>query len=162
MSIVRANKWQDTNGTTYGAVINAYHAVNNTSYTVGATSGTDLTNMTLTITPKSNTSRFVLMFNTIGSYGSGTGATTVFWFTKNGTSLNTITGGNYNGQGGWIAAAVDRTASASLTYIDSPATSSEITYKVRLATDGTVYIGRRYNDTFIVCSQHFTVMELAA
>ena len=162
MSIVRANKWQDINGTTYGAVINAYHAVNNTSYTVGVTSGTDLTNMSITVTPKTNTSRFILMFSTIGSYGSGTGATTTFWFTRNDSSLNSITGGNYNGQSGWIAAAVDRTATASLHYIDNPTTASSVTYKVRLATDGTVYIGRRYNDTFIVCSQHLTVMELAA
>ena len=159
MSTLKFNRWQRTNGSNMNPVINAYHASNNTSYSVAATSGFDLTNMIITVTPVSATSRFLLMFNTIGGFNTGTGATTSFWITKNDSSLNSATTGNYNGQTGWIAAAADRTATAVLNHIDSPGTTSPITYKVRMATDGTAFIGRRSSDTFIVCSQHFTVLE---
>jgi len=161
MSTLRFNKWQRVDGSNMNAVINAYHAVNNTSYTLSATTGFDLTGMAITLTPVSATSRFLIMFNTIGGY-SGSGATTTFWITKDNTSLNSATTGNYNGQTGWIAPATDRTATAVLNYIDSPATATSITYRIRMATDGTAFIGRRSTETFIVCSQHLTILELSA
>ena len=162
MSTLRFNKWQRVDGSNMNAVINAYQAVNNTSYSVAATSGFDLTGMAITLTPVSATSRFLLMFSTIGSFNTGTGATTTFWVTKNNTSLNSTTSGTYNGQTGWIAPATDRTSTAVLNYIDSPATASSITYRIRMATDGTAFIGRRFSDTFIGCSQHLTILEFSA
>jgi hypothetical protein len=143
-----------------GTIIQALQATNNTVYTInGGSGGANLTGMQITITPRNSSSRFLLIAS-LGQIGqSSGGSTAAFNFTRNGTSLNYISGGSYNG----VAAFVDNNTNlspvmATFSFIDSPATASAITYRITISTDGTKYIGRRGNDDQIRSSQQFQVL----
>jgi hypothetical protein len=159
-SILQFDQWQSASGVSKAPVINAYQAFNNTTYSVGGTSAYDMPNMTITVTPTTSSSRFILNFNCIGSYSGN--ATSVFWFQRNGIDLRTMSGYSYNGQAGCIFPGTDRTSSCNATFIDLPGTAAAITYNVRMATDGTSFIGRRSSDTYIGVPQYFQILELAA
>ena len=158
-SYVQFDIWQSSAGVARSTVINAYQSFNNTTYSVAGTAGYDMPGMSITLTPTTGTSRFILNFNCIGSYSGN--ATSVFWFQRSGTDLRTMSGYTYNGQGGAIFPAADRTVSCNATFIDSPATTGVITYNVRMATDGTSFIGRRSSDTYIGVPQYFQILELS-
>jgi hypothetical protein len=52
----------------------------------------------------------------------------------------------------------------SMTFLDSPATTSAVTYKLqwRASSGGTLYLNRRGNDTNFITFSTITVMEIAA
>jgi hypothetical protein len=150
-------------GATAGQIIQVIQAVNNTVYTIsGGSGGANLTGMEITITPRNSSSRFLLKASLGQVSQSGGGATAVFNFTRNGTSLNSISGGTYNG----VAGFVDNNSNLSpimpsFSLVDSPGTASAITYRITISGDGTKYVGRRGNDDFFRASQQFQVLEIA-
>ena len=161
MSIVRANLWQNTSGVTQQTILQARHVVNNTVYTVSGSGS--LTGLSVTITPTSSTSRFLLHCSIGIVSWSSSGATIAWSFARNGSSLNTISGSTYNGMVGLV----DNNSNLSRqgpawSWIDSPNTTSPVTYTVVYATDGVMWIGRRGIDTFISGSQQLQVLEIAA
>jgi hypothetical protein len=157
-----APSWQSV-GATAGQIIQVIQAVNNTVYTIsGGSGGANLTGMEITITPRNSSSRFLLKASLGQVSQSGGGATAVFNFTRNGTSLNSISGGTYNG----VAGFVDNNSNLSpimpsFSLVDSPGTASAITYRITISGDGTKYVGRRGNDDFFRASQQFQVLEIA-
>lgn len=146
-----------------GTILQVLQATNNTVYTIsGGSGGANLTGMEITITPRNSSSRFLLKASLGQVSQSGGGATAVFNFTRNGTSLNYISGGTYNG----VAGFVDNNSNLSpimpcFSLVDSPGTASAITYRITISGDGTKYIGRRGNDDFLRASQQFQVLEIA-
>lgn len=145
---------------TSGLVLQGLQVTNNTVYTISG-SGT-FTNMSITITPSSTSSKFLLMAS-LGQISQASGASTVAMnFARNGTNLNYISGGSYNG----VAVFVDNNSNISpvmpcFNFLDSPNTTSAITYTVIYSTDGQKWVGRRGVDTFIAASQQFQVLEIA-
>jgi hypothetical protein len=151
--------WQSV-GASAGQIIQVLQATNNTIYTVSGSGA--FTGLSITITPRNSSSRFLLMCG-MGQVSQGGGSSTMaFNFARNGTSLNYISGGSYNG----IAVFVDNQSNFSpimpfFSLIDSPATASAITYTVIYSTDGTKWIGKRGADSYIAASQQFQVLEIA-
>jgi hypothetical protein len=144
-----------------GQVIQVAQATNNTVYTISG-SNVAMTGLSVTMTPRNSSSRFLLICN-LGQVGqSSGGATVVFNFARNGSSLNFISGGTYNGMTGFI----DNNTNLSfgqdnMSFLDSPATASAVTYTVLMSMDGTKWVGRRGSDDFIRTSQALQVLEIA-
>ena len=144
-----------------GSIINVYQATNGSAYTVSG-SGT-FNNLSITLTPTSSSSKFVLIAN-IGHIGhSSGGATIAISFTRNGSGLTIISGASYNGFSGLIDNNTNLSLNGGSTaiYVDSPSTTSSITYNVTYNCDGTKWIVRRGGDTYIYCSQQFQILEVA-
>jgi hypothetical protein len=140
----------------------------------GTSTWTDVTSLSVTITPTASTSKFLLSF-AINVQGQNN---TYFRFVRNGTAIgignadgakSQITSGNaYTGGTSFNSS---QTVEMAGQYLDSPATASAITYKVQFYADNSVQTGSAY----INYSSHesnnagnsramstFTVMEVAA
>jgi hypothetical protein len=113
------------------------------------------TSITLTITPKFSTSKIFLIFNSVGENSStNVGGTTVY---RNGSNI----AGSGNGMmyqrnyGGTLD------VPTGFTYLDSPATTSALTYTIYILTSGGTFAfgsgGGSVNNT----ATTFTAMEIA-
>jgi hypothetical protein len=143
-----------------GGILAVYQATNATTYTISG-SGT-FTGMSITLTPSSSSSRFMLIAN-LGQIAQSSGGSTIALnFARSGTNLNYISGGTYNGIGAFVNADSNAglTSPPTIIYVDSPATASSITYTVIYSCDGTKLVGKR-GDTFIAASQQFQILEIA-
>lgn len=102
------------------------------------------TGVSVTITPQSSSSKFLLIFNT--AVGSGTASTSAgFNFVRNGTAVGIGTASstvNFSGMCGVFNTSHD--TPMAMQYLDSPATASAITYKVQWSAQNaiTMYLNR--------------------
>ena len=128
---------------------------------------TDITGLSVSITPSSASNTILVMasvqgINTSsnayfrlvrGSTGIGVGATAG---SRSSVSSSNITGSGVNSMGG-----------SSFQFLDSPATTSSTTYKIQFITDvATIYVNRTVNDTDALYTGRsqstITVMEIKA
>lgn len=140
----------------------------------GASAWTDVTSLSVTITPTASTSKFLISF-TINVQGENN---TYFRFVRNGTAVgignadgvkSQVSAGNgYSGGTSWNGY---QTMEMAAQYLDSPATASAITYKVQMYADGgggtgSAYVNYSSHEGNSVAASRsmsmFTVMEIAA
>lgn len=130
------------------------------AFTSSAASWTDITGLSVSITPTSSSSTILVMVNVTGSNAASDGQVRLV---RNGTAIGISTAGTtYNGFG-----KINGFNYSSLlmgqNYVDSPATTSATTYKVQLYTVGsTSYINRAPIDTLHGTVSSIVVMEIAA
>jgi hypothetical protein len=132
-----------------------------------ATSSSSTTDITVgliaTITPTSATSKILVMYNLQGSTTNSLQATIY----RGATAICTSTAGaTKNSTSSYIPGGFNASppaiATQSQQFLDSPATTSPITYDIRCNTDaGTFYINKRGADTFIGATSTITLMEIA-
>ena len=148
-----------------GGIIQIKQTFLNTA-TSTTTSGSfvDISGMSVSITPKFNTSKIFVMI-TLGSISSAAGISVGFRLLRDSTAVGnaadtTLQSGFTNIYGGGDASLF----SASHNFLDSPATTSAITYKLQWRnSSGTTYLNRysgssdSYNG-----SSTITVMEVSA
>ena len=127
---------------------------------------TDITGMSVTITPVSASNKIFVMFSCMGSNPSSNtyiqlvrGSTAICVGTTAGSRSSTSTGNFYN-------AAANHMSGQSNNYLDSPSTTSATTYKLQFITDtATTYINRTSADTDALytgrSASTITVMEIA-
>jgi len=134
------------------------------SFSTTSTSFTDITGLSVSITPISSTSKiYVVATIPVVSAASGSGAN--FALSRNGTLIGQGTSGTTQNS---IAVVFVNTNDfyngTSFSILDSPATTSAITYQIRLLSSagGTCWIGRRGSDTYGGSSSTLTAMEIAA
>lgn len=134
---------------------------------------TDVTGLTAAITPSATSSKILIVASLAYSVGSGT----------NDSAMARISGGNATAYVGDAASnriraahfinnsfgpAAFNTPTASLVYLDSPATTSAITYavQVRIGATGTVYVNQSQVDSdnaqYARLASTITVMEISA
>lgn len=120
----------------------------------------DVTGLSVSITPTSSSNKILIFLNS--GLGATAGAFAYVYLFRGSTqiatssgSIPTIAGTNF--------ASTSVLVPVSLNLLDSPATTSSITYKVQLgnAGSGTAYVNRRGDDTVVTCSSILTVMEIA-
>ena len=137
------------------------------TFTTSSTSFTDVTGLSLTITPQSNTSKFLLVAQIQGGANSDR-----VWFKFAGGNTASDVGDAASNR---IRVGMELTASAAtstqsgvMLYLDSPATASAITYKVQMASygGGAQYVNRSFTDTdstsFARSASTLTVLEISA
>ena len=158
MSELRSNKITDVAGTASpnipGAIINVKSASYTDVISLTTDSRTDVPNLSLTITPSSVNSKILVMaFISYGStdannYGSG-------YLMRDSIDIGVGTTATGNRQNCSFAMnltgytnEIYKLDTSSMTFLDSPSTTSSITYKVQARHDinGTMYINRSGSD----------------
>jgi hypothetical protein len=155
-----------------GSVLQVVQTVKTNTFTTASLSPTDVTGMSVSITPTSATSKVLIMFyvGLVGNTTSGQG--TELWLLRDSTQLNTgdadgartrVTAAQVNGGANYDSSPV------AIVFLDSPATTSATTYKIQLATQdaGTAVFNRRGDDASSSASYQrsgasIIVMEIAA
>jgi hypothetical protein len=134
--------------------------------TASTSSGTyaAISGLTVAITPSSSSNKILYM----GSlYLAGTSAEAVFRLTRTiGGTLSNISGGNTfvdDEDGSFLIGGSSLYRSASFQFLDSPNTTSEITYGINWQVhSGTMYLNRTWDAGFGHGASAITVMEVAA
>jgi hypothetical protein len=145
-----------------GSVLQVVSATKTDTFSTTSTSFVDITGLSVAITPKFSTSKILVLLN-IGASGQSTTNSVLFNIVRNGTAIaqptvgaNPSTVGNY--YGGGVTA-----FSNSMNFLDSPATSSSITYKIQGRVDaGTMYINQVAGAGNYTSISTITVLEIAA
>lgn len=124
-----------------GHVLQAVQATKTGTFTTTSTSFIAISGLSLSITPKSASSQILLTFSsTAGHNGNNLN---FFTFFRNGSN---VAGGTQAIQG-YIhdgGTAVNQAMNVAFTYLDSPASTTVITYTVACRTDAnTMYVGDR-------------------
>jgi hypothetical protein len=114
-------------GATGGKILQVLQTTTTTSSTTTSSSFSDIANHNITITPSSVTSKILILVNAaVQIGGSDYLRLTVF---RGGSASGTNLGGGLEGFGR-LRAVTDPNAVYSICYLDSPATTSAITYNV--------------------------------
>jgi hypothetical protein len=151
-----------------GCVLQVLQTVKVDTYSSSANTWTDVTGVSVSITPTSATSKILVTCN--WSVGIDTTAlpdimarlvrnSTAIAVGNNGGTDNVTTMPISGTQGQYV------TFSNSVTYLDSPATTSATTYKLQMrnwSASATYYVGQRGLNTSFIIPSFITVMEIAA
>jgi hypothetical protein len=151
-----------------GNVLQVLQTVKTDTFSTTSGSLTDITGMSVSITPTSATSKILVQYS-IGQIGPGTdevvgiallrGSTVIGAGATAGNRILTSTAAIYPN---------DRGAPQAFCFLDSPATTSSTTYKLQIYVNGgnTVYVNRSSTDTdsttYARTASTITVMEIAA
>jgi hypothetical protein len=158
--------WQAVAG---GKVAQVVSTVKTDTFSTTSTSYVDVTGFSVSITPSSASSKVLVVANfTVGNAGAGVDP---FWQlvrTSTAIFIGDAAGSRTRGSTGGRATADAATASNSLIFLDSPATTSATTYKLQAAsnTATTIYVNRSQDDADQTARGRFassiTVMEILA
>jgi hypothetical protein len=132
-----------------GKILNVYNHVHTSSDSTNSTSFV-ASSSTITLTPVSSSSKFLLLYNAVGETGGG-GARPEFTFYRDSTNIGT-------GNNSSIVRDQDTTNinfNYSMQKLDSPSTASEITYKMYYRCDGTYTTYANANN-----NAHLTIFEI--
>lgn len=146
-----------------GAILQVKSAFKDDVATTTSTSFADISGLSVSITPSSATNKCLIMV-TLGSVGNLTN-TTLFNIVRDSTAIAQPSGGTapasineYNGSSN--NGDVD---TCSIIFLDSPATTSAITYKVQWRVDnGTGYLNRHTGNSNYRSVSNIVVMEVVA
>ena len=135
-----------------GGIIQVKQSLYSTHATYTNTSFAALSGFTVAITPKFNTSKILVMLNLSVEVRSA--SIVAIELTRGGSEIFTNEGGmrgDGTAQGGYV----------SMTYLDSPASTSALTYGVQTRTSNSTYAINNYIGSG-PCNSFLTVMEVSA
>jgi hypothetical protein len=160
VQIYDGSAWKRVLNTT-GSILQVVSTVMSNSFTTTSTVLTDVTGLTVSITPSSATSKVLVICEVM--VGAGAGGSVRLNLTRDSTDLAVPTFATNNAT--MFQRIVDNndTQKQSFCFLDSPASTSALTYKIRaIAFSGqTVAVNRRGNDLADGGSSSITVMEVA-
>jgi len=144
-----------------GTVLQVRSTTKTDSFTTTSTSFTDITGLSVSITPTSATSN-VFVTVTFAISGSSSAALAVFNLVRNSTNISQpSTSPTFTATTGGYLTNFDNILPVSFTFLDSPATTSATTYKVQTRLNGgTMYFNRR-ETTDCAFTATITAMEIA-
>jgi hypothetical protein len=139
------------------------------TFTTSSASFVDVTDLSVTITPTSTSSK-IMILGQVAAGGNSGGSNTNLRFTggNSGTYVGDASGGKIQAlTGGFFDANLGNVlASYALNYLDSPATVSATTYKIQVRAGAvganTAYINRTSADNDVRGASSLTVMEILA
>lgn len=145
-----------------GSVLQVVSTTKTDSFSSASTTFTDVTGLSVTITPTSATSN-ILILVTSNVSSSVTGNPAMFNLVRNSTNIaQPSTSPTFNGTVIPYVNLADNSIGVPINFLDSPATTSATTYKIQgRVTGGTFYVNRRSSADFALVSS-ITVMEIAA
>ena len=170
MSTLRFNTWQNTGGTEVanstlgtGKILQVVQAVKTGArFTTTSTSLVDVPDVSVSITPSSTTSKVLVQVSGIGG-NSTTTAHTLLQLVRDATLIGQGTGGSANYTSDIVTSDTVAGTGFSITYLDSPSTTSATTYKLQTACSaGTAVIGGYAAGTYYSLITTITAMEVAA
>jgi hypothetical protein len=133
-----------------GSILQVVQTVKTDTFSTTSTSYVDVTGMSASITPKSTSSKILVMTNLKVAVSSTRYA--YISLLRNSTPIYTGTPAGVNrdsnAQSANMSAAVAQVLAANSTFLDSPATTSTVTYKVQMRVNSdTGFLNRSNTDT---------------
>ena len=130
-------------------------------FSTTSTSYTDVTGLSVNITPTSSSNR-ILVFASV-SFGTS-GDDGLVRLVRDSTAIGSGTGGSVDNGFAMVSASYsNQPFSTVINFLDSPATTSAVTYKIQaIMRSGTGYVNRRGSNASFGTSSQITVMEIAA
>ena len=174
MSTLRFNTWQNTGGTEVanstlgtGKILQVVNATQSTQVSTTSTSFVSA-NLSATITPSSSSSKILVVcqFSLASRITTGTGGNTgsSAQIDRDGTGLAITT----LERAGSSTSVTELRAPASLIYLDSPATTSAVTYNTKIRSQNSGYTTIAHANDIILFSESenhtgsITLMEVSA
>ena len=133
---------------TAGKVLQVVSTTKTDTFTTTSTSLTDVTGLSVSITPTASSSKFLITGNVCWGQDLASPAyLAAFLIDRNGTSISIADADGSRGrwtfgsQGIWVT---DATLFSGINFLDSPATASALTYKVRCQAESprTIWVNR--------------------
>ena len=157
-------------GASAGQVIQVVQTIKTDAFSTSSTSMVDITGFSVSITPSSASNKVLVLVN-VGILSNSIAYGTLINLLRGATVLTSNTSGGsadtldaWNALGGGGTSLDDRKfGSASLTYLDSPSSTSSLTYKCQLCTNGgssTGYFNRWALNTDHASVSSITLMEI--
>lgn len=148
-----------TVGPTVSKIGQVVSTTKNDTYSTTSTSFVDITGLSLSITPSSASSTILLVGNVNTSTSTTNDAFTRFM--RDTTAINIGTGGTNNVTFNHYNTSNVQLLNWASSYLDSPATTSAITYKIQIrAGSDTVNVNRRHPDLNVVTTSSITAFEV--
>jgi hypothetical protein len=160
-------KWAAPAG---GKVLQVVSVFKSDSFSSSSTSFTDVTGLSVTITPTLNTSKILVLATVNGQGSPGTNEATIRLLRDStAISIGDTAGNRTRSSGDIFMLAEGSSTNVAIGFLDSPATTSAITYKIQgivLAGSGNFYINRSQADgdsyTRTRTASNILVMEIGA
>jgi hypothetical protein len=151
-----------TNTIPAGQVIQVVYASTQSRTSSSSTTYVDMTGMSASITPTKSSSKILVIAVAYG--GSVPGCAMWFRVLRDSTSLATPGAVLYSSAG---SGAEYSSLASNMTFFDSPATTSSVTYKVQLRSDATTTVvgggpaANGYSSGTALCQNSIVLMEIA-
>ena len=150
-----------------GGILQVVSTTKTDTFSTTSTSFTDLTGLSATITPRSTSSKIYAVVD-IGTADHSTTQTLGFKVTRGGTDVGVgdLAGSRKQANAGVLINAANRAQQVSFSVLDSPSSTSSLTYQVQCYTvTGTMQINRSHTDTdtasYWRASSSITLFEVA-
>lgn len=157
----------DVTASTNGAVLQIVSTTKTDTFTMSSGTFADVTGLSATITPSSTSSK---IFVSCTMHGAGQGSATVghYRLMRDSTAICVGDAAGSRVRASGYVNADDRPESTSFSTLDSPSTTSAVTYKVQARNEGNssaVYVNRGHADTdggiYARLASTITVMEIS-
>jgi hypothetical protein len=152
-----------------GTVKQVLQTVKSDTFTMASTTFTDITGLSVTITPSSSSSKILIIANVNHVGTTGTSASGIrLMRDSTAVGIGDTAGSRTRTSGGALYGNYGVTLSGdAIMYLDSPATTSATTYKIQIMVYGsTAYVNRSQvdSDSYVYYRgmSSITVMEIAA
>jgi hypothetical protein len=158
-----SNADYDTTWSIAGKILQVVSTFKDDAFSLTSTTPTDVTGLSVSITPSSSSSK-ILVFAYISSSNSG-GNLNRIRLIKDSTWIAQPSDTSNANSGTLLGPIVSNTnqETATIVFLDSPNTTSSTTYKIQISSNaGTVYVNRRGDSATITSTSGITVMEVAA
>jgi hypothetical protein len=134
----------------------------------GSSTFVDLTSLSVTLTPKSSSSKFLCIWSVNLANGADAG-TAYIRLNRNGTAIGLAdaAGSRITGSSAYVnTAIVGQMIPSSNSYLDSPATTSAVTYNISMSSNNTSYVNRSARDNNAAVydgrsTSSLTIMEIS-
>ena len=150
-----------------GKVLQIQSLLGGNDFSSTSTSFTDVSGMLLTITPSATNSKILLLCNTNLYQNTNQAYVAMRWERAISGGATTAFGhGTYGQSFARSAQAHDFWGGVGMTYLDSPSTTSAVTYKVQFLCENTTEVKINHDDndgngtTFFRATSEITVMEI--
>jgi hypothetical protein len=152
-----------------GKVLQVVSVTKTDFFSTTASSWTDVTGLTATITPSATSSKILVMVNVFMGLSNFNGLNFFWKMVRGSTNIGIGTAGSNNLSGGGnlyrLSDDVAFFGGTSKNHLDAPATTSATTYKVQISKNnatGTIFVNRRASATSDCGISTITLMEIGA
>ncbi len=153
------------NGTVLGMVQQVVSTTKTDAFSTTSTSMTDITGLSVSITPSSTSNKILVTGNIVSSHSND--KLSYFNLVRDSTNICTSTGASSTNvtvfQDTEAFSDFDRALlHIPINFLDSPSTTSSTTYKMQIQTpENTVFVNRRGLNSAVGATSTITVMEIA-
>jgi len=150
-----------------GSILQVVSTTKTDTFSTGSSSFVDITGLSVSITPISSSNKILVIVSVTGQGQAGTSIAT-FRLVRDSTVIDAGAAAGSRSLG--FAAALPPDDNTSITqgtnFLDSPSSTSSVTYKVQVRSNGTAYVNRTTSDSDLAnilrTASTITVMEIAA